>query len=133
MLCAHVAPDSRLVLLGDFQCNPGWSLDCVSVHREIALVLLEFAADMQLQPFTPPGARDSARHVQGCACVASEWHPQMDGRWLFPFTRCTRGWLAAGFMAMGVKTPPPVARGIRPIAADLPGRSVRSPVRCLRD
>ena len=37
---------------GDFQCNPGWSADCVSVNTEIAPVLSEFAADMTLLPFT---------------------------------------------------------------------------------
>ena len=52
-LRAHVAPDSRLVLLGgDFQCNPGWYVDHMSVHTAIAPSLLEFAADMHLQPFT---------------------------------------------------------------------------------
>ena len=52
-LRAHVAPDSQLVLMGgDFQCNPGWSADCVSVNTEIAPVLSEFAADMTLLPFT---------------------------------------------------------------------------------
>ena len=52
-LRAYAAPDSRLVLLGrDFPCNPGWSVDCVSVHTEIAPGLLEFVADMHLQPFT---------------------------------------------------------------------------------
>ena len=39
-LRAHVYQDSRLVLMGgDFQCNPGWSADCVSVNTEIAPVL----------------------------------------------------------------------------------------------
>ena len=52
-LRAHVAPDSRLVIMGgDFQCNPGWSADCVSVNTEIAPVLSQFAADMTLLPFT---------------------------------------------------------------------------------
>ena len=52
-LRAHVALDSRLVLLGgDFQCNPGWSVDCVSVHTEMAPLLPEFAVDMHLLPFT---------------------------------------------------------------------------------
>ena len=52
-LCAHVAPDSRLVLMGeDFQCNPGWSADCVFVNTEIAPALSEFVADMALLPFT---------------------------------------------------------------------------------
>ena len=38
-LRAHVGPDSQLVLMGgDFQCNPGWTVDCVSVNTEIALV-----------------------------------------------------------------------------------------------
>ena len=51
-LCAHVAPDSRLVLMGgDFQCNPGWSVN-VSVNTEITPVLCEFVADMALLPFT---------------------------------------------------------------------------------
>ena len=52
-LRAHVAPDSRLVLLGrDFPSNPGSSADCVSIHTEIAPFLLEFAADMHPVPFT---------------------------------------------------------------------------------
>ena len=52
-LCAHVAPDLKLVLMGGhFQCNLGWSADCVSVSTEIAPVLSEFAADMALLPFT---------------------------------------------------------------------------------
>ena len=52
-LRAHLAPDSRLVLLGgDFQCNRGWLVRYVSVHTEIAPVLLEFAVDMHLHPFT---------------------------------------------------------------------------------
>ena len=52
-LRAHVAPDSRLVLVGgDFQCNPGWLADCVSVNTEIALVLSEFVAHMAMLPFT---------------------------------------------------------------------------------
>ena len=52
-LRAHVAPDSQLVLMGgDFQCNPGWSADCVSVNTEIAPVLCEVAADMTLLLFT---------------------------------------------------------------------------------
>ena len=52
-LCAHVAPDSQLVLIGgDFQCHPGWLADCVSANTEIAPVLSEFAADMTLLPFT---------------------------------------------------------------------------------
>ena len=52
-LRAHVALDSRLVLMGggDFQCNPGWSADSVSVNTEIAPVLSEFVADMALFPF----------------------------------------------------------------------------------
>ena len=51
-LRAHVALDSRLVLLGgDFQCNPVWPADGVSVHTEMAAVLLEFATDVQLLPF----------------------------------------------------------------------------------
>ena len=51
--CAHVAPDPRLVFLGgDFQCNPGWSADCASVHAERVPVLLEFAAYIHLLPFT---------------------------------------------------------------------------------
>ena len=37
---------------GDFKCNPGWSSDCVSLHTEIAPVLLEFVADLHLQPST---------------------------------------------------------------------------------
>ena len=37
---------------GDFQCNPGWSADCVSVNTEIAPVWSEFAANMTLLPFT---------------------------------------------------------------------------------
>ena len=52
-LRAHVAPDSRLVLMGgDFQCNPGWSADCVSVNTEITWVLSKFVTDMALLPFT---------------------------------------------------------------------------------
>ena len=52
-LRTHGAPDSQLVLMGgDFQCNPGWSADCVSVNTKIAPVLSEFAADMTLLPFT---------------------------------------------------------------------------------
>ena len=48
----HVAVHSRLVLLGgDFQCYPGWSLACVSVRTRIALVLLEFLAPMHLHRF----------------------------------------------------------------------------------
>ena len=37
---------------GDFQCNPGWSADCVSVNTEVTRVLSEFVADMALLPFT---------------------------------------------------------------------------------
>ena len=52
-LSSHVTPDSRLVLLaGGLQCNPRWSSDCVSLHTEMAPVVLEFAADMHLLPFT---------------------------------------------------------------------------------
>ena len=36
----------------DFQCNPGWSADCVSVNTEITLVLTDFVTDMALLPFT---------------------------------------------------------------------------------
>ena len=64
-LRAHGTPDSRLVLLGgDFQCNPEWSADCMSVHTEIAPRLLEFAVDMHLLPFTH-GMRDSAQGFVG--------------------------------------------------------------------
>ena len=49
---AHMAPTSRMVLLGgDFHRNTGRSPDCVFVHTEIAAVLLEFVANMHLQPF----------------------------------------------------------------------------------
>ena len=52
-LCTHVFPDSKLVLMGaDFQCNPGWSVDYLSVSPEIALVLSNSVADMALLPFT---------------------------------------------------------------------------------
>ena len=52
-LRAHVAPNSRLVLIGgDFQCNPGWSADCVSVNTEITPVLSGVVSDMALLPFT---------------------------------------------------------------------------------
>ena len=36
---------------GDFQCNPRWSADCVSVDTEITPVLSEFVTDMALLPF----------------------------------------------------------------------------------
>ena len=51
-LHAHVAPDSRLVLVGgDCHCNAEWSADCVSAHTKVAVVLLEFVANKHLQPF----------------------------------------------------------------------------------
>ena len=53
-LRAHVAPNPRMVLVGgDFECNPRWSADCVSVHIGIASVLLNFVVNMHLQLFVP--------------------------------------------------------------------------------
>ena len=52
-LHAHVVPDSKLALVeGDFQCNLGWSADCVSVNTKIAPVLSEFAPNITPLPFT---------------------------------------------------------------------------------
>ena len=52
-LRANVAPHSQLVLMGgNFQCNPGWSADYVSVNTEITPVLFEFVSNMALHPFT---------------------------------------------------------------------------------
>ena len=46
-LLAHGAPDSGPELVGgDFQCDLGWSADCVSVNGDVAAVLLEFVAEV---------------------------------------------------------------------------------------
>ena len=75
---------------GDFQCNPGWLADYVSINTEIAPLLSQFVADMALLPFTHGmsgpgwvsaqgfvGALDFflSRHVSpeiGIFCVESE-------------------------------------------------------------
>ena len=49
---AHVAPNSRLVLMGISNATRGWSADCVSVNTEITPVFSEFLADTALLPFT---------------------------------------------------------------------------------
>ena len=62
----HVAPDSKLVLMGAvFQCNLGWSVDCVLVSTGTAHVLSEFAADMALLPFTHSMCGPTWVSVQG--------------------------------------------------------------------